>query len=87
MSTIYTKGKTIKVKKKKMLEQISELTGPALRKKVGLKETQQEDWKDVGFPIIDKNRKPKPFNLVKGQYVDKEINVKGGKGFKLRKKK
>ena len=26
-------------------------------------------------------------NWVKGQHIDKEINVKGGKGFKLRKKK
>ena len=52
----------------------------ALRKKVGLKATQEQDWEGVGLPIIKKDRKRKRFNFVKGQ------DIKGGKGFKMKRK-
>lgn len=72
-----------------------------IRKKAGLKSTQEKDWEGVGLPIRKWKGKPPPkrstkfhqssqalsINWVKGQHIDKEINVKGGKGFKLRKKK
>ena len=72
-----------------------------IRKKAGLKATQQEDWEGVGFPVIKRRSKSQPkrstkfhqssqaksINWVKGQHIDKEIHIKGGKGFKLKKKK
>ena len=69
-----------------------------IRKKAGLKETQEQDWEGVGFPVIKRRSKPKApkrstpiqaksINWVKGQDIDKEIYIKGGKGFKLKKKK
>ena len=50
------------------------------RKKMKLKETQEQDWEGVGLPIIKKDRKRKRFNFVKGQ------DIKGGKGFKMKRK-
>ena len=57
-----------------------------IRKKAGLKSTQEKDWEGVGLPI--RKGKGRPFNIVKkGNIIDKDIIVKGGRGFKLRKKK
>tara|TARA_R110002012_G_scaffold1029_3_gene4278 strand:- start:9 stop:338 length:330 start_codon:yes stop_codon:yes gene_type:complete len=68
-----------KVKRKKPTYESPTIT---LRKKVGLKETQEKDWEDVGLPTMKKDRRSIPYhiNLVKGQ------NVKGGKGFKMKRK-
>ena len=69
-----------------------------IRKKAGLKETQEQDWEGVGLPVIKRRKRPLKaskrsapiqalsINWVKGQHIDKEIHIKGGKGFKLKKK-
>jgi len=60
---------------------VSEYKSPntiKLRKKAGLKSTQEKDWEGVGLPT--RKGKGRPFNLVKKGNI-----IKGGKGFKKKK--